>query len=84
MFAVLHAVAIVIANLFKSRRRLRAENLLLRHQLNVDQRRALSRLRLIGVDQSVRVWMTRLWSDVCAENLIRIDWGRESPNLGRP
>jgi len=20
---------------------------------------------------------------VCAENLIRIDWGRESPNLGR-
>jgi len=35
MFAVLHATAILIANLFKSRRRLEAENLLLRHQLSI-------------------------------------------------
>jgi hypothetical protein len=32
MFWVLRAVAIVIVDLFKSRRRLEAENLLLRHQ----------------------------------------------------
>jgi hypothetical protein len=35
MFAVLNAVAIVIANLLKSRRRLEAVNILLRHQLNI-------------------------------------------------
>jgi hypothetical protein len=33
MFWVLRAVAIFITNLFKSRGRLEAENLLLRHQL---------------------------------------------------
>jgi hypothetical protein len=40
MFKVLLATAISIANLFKSRRRLAAENILLRHQLNVAMRRA--------------------------------------------
>jgi hypothetical protein len=40
MFTVLHVTAIVIANLFKSRRRLEAENFLLRHQLSIALRRA--------------------------------------------
>jgi hypothetical protein len=44
MFAVLNAVAIAIANLFKSRRRLEAENILLRHQLNIALRQAPARL----------------------------------------
>jgi hypothetical protein len=49
MFWVLRAVAIFITNLFKSRGRLEAENLLLRHQLNVALRQVPGRLRLCGV-----------------------------------
>jgi len=59
MFAILHALGMFVADLFKSRSRLEAENLFLRHQLNV-----------------------ALWrAPVCTENSIRIDWGRESPNV---
>ena len=61
MFAVLHTIAIVIANLFKSRRRLEAENLLLRLQLNVALRRVPARLRLRGVDRALLVGLVRLW-----------------------
>jgi len=61
MFAVLHAVAIVVANLFRSRSRLEAENVLLRHQLNVALRRAPARPRLNGFDRAILVWMVRLW-----------------------
>jgi hypothetical protein len=72
MFAVLHAVVIVVANLFKSRRRLEAENVLLRHQLNVALRRAPARLRLCDVDRAILVWMVRLWPDlVLSEKSIR-------------
>jgi hypothetical protein len=39
-----------VVDLFKSRRRLEAENLFLRHQLSIALRRALSRLRLRGID----------------------------------
>jgi hypothetical protein len=35
MLAILHLLGTVITNLFKSRRRLEAENLFLRHQLNI-------------------------------------------------
>jgi hypothetical protein len=35
MLAILHALGMFIADLFKSRSRLDAENLLLRHQLNL-------------------------------------------------
>ena len=34
MFAILHALGMFVADLFKSRSRLEAENLFLRHQLN--------------------------------------------------
>lgn len=65
MFAVLHATAIVIANLFKSRRRLEAENVLLRHQLSIAlRRRAPPRLRLSGMDRAILAWMVRLWPDL--------------------
>lgn len=65
MFAVLHATAIVIANLFKSRRRLEAENALLRHQLSIAlRRRAPPRLRLSGMDRAILAWMVRLWPDL--------------------
>ena len=61
MIAILHALGMFVADLFKSRRRLEAENLFLRHQLNIALRRAPSRLRLRGSDRALLVWMTRLW-----------------------
>src|SRR5919106_322526 len=61
MFAILHALGIFIADLFKSRSQLEAENLLLRHQLNVALRWAPSRLLLRGSDRALLVWMVRLW-----------------------
>ena len=55
MFPALHTIALVIANLFKSRRRLEAENLLLRLQLNVALRRVPARLRLRGIERALLV-----------------------------
>jgi hypothetical protein len=40
MFAILYALGMAVADLFKSRARLEAEILLLRHQLNVALRHA--------------------------------------------
>jgi transposase InsO family protein len=65
MVAILHALVIFVADMFKSRRRLEAENLFLRHQLNIALRRAPPCLRLRGSDRALLVWMTR----VCPELL---------------
>jgi hypothetical protein len=68
MAAILHLLAMFVADLFKSRRRLQAENLLLRHQLNIALRRAPRRPRLCGSDRALLVWVTRIWPgllDVC-------------------
>jgi hypothetical protein len=46
MFAILHALGTLVVDLFKSRSRLEAENLFLRHQLTIALRRALPRRRL--------------------------------------
>ena len=61
MFAILHALGMFVADLFKSRSRLEAENLLLRHQLTIALRQAPPRLRLRGGDRAFLIWMTRLW-----------------------
>ncbi len=61
MLAIVHLLGTYVANLFKSRRRLEAENLFLRHQLNVALRHRPPRLRLRGSDRALLVWMTRLW-----------------------
>jgi hypothetical protein len=61
MFAILHTVGIFVIDLFKPRRRLEAENLFLRHQLNIALRRAPPRLRLRGSDRALLVWLVRLW-----------------------
>jgi hypothetical protein len=42
MLAILHLVGTFVADLFKSRRRLEAENLFLRHQLTIALRRAVA------------------------------------------
>ena len=61
MFAALHALGMFVVDLFKSRVRLEAENLFLRHQLNVALRRLPSRPRLCGSDRALFIWMTKLW-----------------------
>ena len=61
MLAILHSFGMFFADLFKSRRRLEAENLFLRHQLSIALRRAPPRLRLRGSDRALLAWMTRLW-----------------------
>jgi hypothetical protein len=61
MFAILHALGMFVADLFKSRSRLEAENLFLRHQPSIALRRAPPRLRLLGIDRALLIWMTRLW-----------------------
>ena len=58
MLAILHALGMFIADLFKSRRRLEAESLLLRYQLTIALRHAPPRLRLRGSDRALLVWMT--------------------------
>jgi transposase InsO family protein len=61
MFAILHALGMFVADLFKSRSRLEAENLFLRHQLAIALRRAPPRFRLRSGDRALLIWMTRLW-----------------------
>ena len=61
MLAILHSLGMFIVDLFKSRCRLEAENLFLRHQLSIALRHAPPRLRLRGSDRALLVWMTRLW-----------------------
>src|SRR5271167_4108056 len=64
MFVILHALGMFVAAMFKSRRRLEAENLFLRHQLNIALRPAPPRLRLHGSDRALLVWITRIWPNL--------------------
>src|SRR5271157_3776600 len=61
MLALLRLLAVLIANLFKSRRRLESEILFLRHQLNIALRQRPTRLPMRCSDRTMLVWMTRLW-----------------------
>jgi transposase InsO family protein len=61
MVAILRALGMFVGDMFKSRSRLEAENLFLRHQLNIALRRAPPRLRLRGSDRALFIWMTRFW-----------------------
>ena len=83
MFAILHALGMFVVDLFKSRSRLEAENLFLRHQLNIALRSARRRPRLRASDRILLIWMTRLWP-VCVP---KTSFGRfkrmESPIVGR-
>jgi hypothetical protein len=70
-----------LASLVKSRRRLQAESLVLRHQLNILRRRASRRMRLSNADRLAFVWLYRLCPAVVdAVTIIRpetlIGWHR--------
>ena len=64
MPVILHLLVMFVADIFKSRRRLEAENLFSRHQLNIALRRAPPGLRLHGSDRALLVWMTRIWNSL--------------------
>src|SRR5271169_2257658 len=64
MIASLHTLWIFVIDLFKSRSRLEAENLFLRHQLNIALRQAPSRIRLSGSDRALLVLITELWPNL--------------------
>jgi len=61
MLAILYALGMLVVDLFKSRSRLEAENLFLRHQLTLALRQKRPRMRLQGSDRALLVWMVRLW-----------------------
>jgi hypothetical protein len=60
--AILHALGMFVADMFKSRCRLEAANLFLRYQLNIALRRAPIQARLHDSDRALLVWMTRIWA----------------------
>ena len=64
MAAILLTLWLFVVDLFKSRSRLEAKNLFLRHQLNIALRRAPSHVRLIGGDRALLVLMTKLWPNL--------------------
>ena len=59
MFAIAFLFVRVLCDCFKSRRRLEAEVLVLRHQLNVLQQRKPRRLCLTWIDRALFVWLYR-------------------------
>src|SRR5438128_2360025 len=54
----------MLCDCFNSRPRLKAEILVLRHQLNVLQRRAPRRLHLRWADRALFIWLYRLYPRV--------------------
>src|SRR6266849_6404733 len=59
MIAIAILFVRMLCDCFKSRRRLEAENLVLRHQLNVLQQRAPRRLYLRWADRALFIWLYR-------------------------
>src|SRR5580765_3166421 len=59
MFAIAFLFVRALWDCFKSPRRLEAENLILRHQINVLQQRAPRRLYLTWADRALFVWLYR-------------------------
>jgi hypothetical protein len=59
MIAIAVLIVRMLCDCFKSRRQLEAENLVLRHQLNVLQQRTSRRLHLRWVDRALFIWLYR-------------------------
>ena len=64
MTVILLTLWLFVVDLFKSRSRLEAENLFLRHQLNIALRQAPSGIRLSGSDRALLVLITKLWPNL--------------------
>ena len=57
----LHLLLSVVRNRLRTLARLQLENLALRHQLAILQRRQIRRPRLTALDRALMVWLYRLW-----------------------
>jgi hypothetical protein len=86
MIDSLKVVACFVVSLFRSRGRLEAEIVVLRHQLNLLRRKMPSRARLTLIDRLILVWLYRLHPSVLSavvivhpETLVR--WHREGFRL---
>jgi len=64
MIGIVRELWWILASRFKSRKRLEAENLALRHQITVLRRSMPQRPRLRGSDRVLFVWLYRLWPGV--------------------
>ena len=70
MIRFVRAVVLIFADMFKSRTRLEAEIIILRHQLNVALRKRGAPVGLTNFDRSFLVWLFRLFPTVL--KLVRI------------
>ena len=82
----LKLLACFVVSLFRSKGRLEAEIIILRHQLNVLRRRTPSRARLTLIDRLIFVWLCRLRPSVLnAVTIVRpetvVRWHREGFRL---
>jgi hypothetical protein len=64
MIAILRLLIGALRDYFMSRRRLQAEVLVLRHQINILRRQVPSRVRPTASDRAIFVWLHRLFADV--------------------
>ncbi len=64
MVGIMRALWWILGSRLKSRERLEAENLALRHQLNVVCRSAPKRVQLRRCDRFLFIWLYRLWRGV--------------------
>ena len=72
MLTILHMLLILSPACSSRVVRFEAENLFLRHQLDIALRRARPRLRLRGGDRVLLVWMVRLWpSLLCVAKVVQ-------------
>ena len=61
---LLNLLVDVLAAMFKPRVRLEAENVVLRHQLNILRRAASKRPKLTNLDRLIFVWLYRWFPDI--------------------
>ena len=62
MIAIVKLLIWSLVDFFKSRGRLEAEVVVLRHQLNILRRRSPKRVRPNALDRAIFVWLYRLFS----------------------
>jgi hypothetical protein len=86
MIDSLNLLACFVVSVFRSKGRLEAEIVILRHQLNVLRRRMPSRARLTLIDRLIFIWLYRLRPSVLSalvivqpETVVR--WHREGFRL---
>ena len=64
MIGILTLIYSSLVDCFRGRSRLQAENIALRHQLNILRRKTPKRIRLNSWERLVFVWLYRLWPQV--------------------